>query len=765
MTDDVRVGHWSLRATAGTDVAFEATFEAGFDISGGVAVWIGGTVSPDPTVLTGATQFAATEVGQVASFTLTIPDDVSGSTPLRMTVAGSLLTVGKLHVARTGTPDPDGTLTVVTEPVNIALTVLGTGTGGGGGAVAVGDLTDVNLTGLADGEVLAYDDGTATWVPVAQTGGGGGAPTDATYLVTTANGTLSGEVVVGATPGGELGGTWAAPTVDTTHSGSSHAGIQAAAEATAAADATSKANAAQAAAEATAAADATAKVASEAAARLLGDQLTPVAVSANRDFVGSDVNSQLRTTAAVTALNMPNDHPDLPVGSVIWVHTGDTAVTITGSQVSPSNVVVPANQIARLNRISSVLWEVHLINYPYDSLGDLVVPNDLTVTGNTLSGSEVWAGVNSADGTEGLTLYSPDTTLAQVRATDDDTLTVNAARLARESYVDAHTGDTTDAHDASAISILDTANDFTATDVEGALAELQSDAEADAAALTAHIDDTTAAHLASAIGSTATGDLTGTDVQANVTELDARLTGLLQYSPDALQDFAEPIIEDFYGLGVTTGTIGKYGWAVDLVATGTLTVSGSDLKEPGLRNLSVAAVSDSVELSLDATSFFMIGSPAFVWETRTRMNTVASAAQDFTTRAGVTTASLIDPADGAWFQCSYNAGDTSWHARSRNASGPIQDTDTNILPASGSDTVASPWQRLKIICDGAGTLYFFIDDVLNGQLTGNSALVATHTTVSAAGVLAPRFGSIKNVGSTARVARFGYCYLQMAVTR
>lgn len=52
--------------------------------------------------------------------------------------------------------------------------------------------------------------------------GGGGAPTDADYLVGTANGDLTAEIVVGATPGGELGGTWASPTVDATHSGSTH---------------------------------------------------------------------------------------------------------------------------------------------------------------------------------------------------------------------------------------------------------------------------------------------------------------------------------------------------------------------------------------------------------------------------------------------------------------------------------------------------------------------------------------------------------------
>jgi hypothetical protein len=52
---------------------------------------------------------------------------------------------------------------------------------------------------------------------------GGGAPTTVDYLVGTASAGLSAEIVVGTTPGGELGGTWASPTVDTTHSGSAHA--------------------------------------------------------------------------------------------------------------------------------------------------------------------------------------------------------------------------------------------------------------------------------------------------------------------------------------------------------------------------------------------------------------------------------------------------------------------------------------------------------------------------------------------------------------
>ena len=42
----------------------------------------------------------------------------------------------------------------------------------------------------------------------------GAAPTDADYLVGTTNSGLSAEIVVGATPGGELGNTWASPTID-----------------------------------------------------------------------------------------------------------------------------------------------------------------------------------------------------------------------------------------------------------------------------------------------------------------------------------------------------------------------------------------------------------------------------------------------------------------------------------------------------------------------------------------------------------------------
>ena len=76
--------------------------------------------------------------------------------------------------------------------------------------------------GFAPAGTIAATTVQAAIEEVAAEAGTGGAPTTADYLVGTAQAGLSAEIVVGATPGGELGGTWASPTVDATHSGSAH---------------------------------------------------------------------------------------------------------------------------------------------------------------------------------------------------------------------------------------------------------------------------------------------------------------------------------------------------------------------------------------------------------------------------------------------------------------------------------------------------------------------------------------------------------------
>lgn len=90
--------------------------------------------------------------------------------------------------------------------------------------------TDVELTQTVVTVILE-----SASTPGPQGPPGAAGVSDADFLVGTSHAGLAAEIVVGTTPGGELGGTWASPTVDATHSGSTHAAVQAAAEATAAA--------------------------------------------------------------------------------------------------------------------------------------------------------------------------------------------------------------------------------------------------------------------------------------------------------------------------------------------------------------------------------------------------------------------------------------------------------------------------------------------------------------------------------------------------
>lgn len=98
------------------------------------------------------------------------------------------------------------------------------------------------------------------------------------------------------------------------------------------------------------------------------------------------------------------------------------------------------------------------------------------------------------------------------------------------SAINAHISKSVDAHDASAISVLDVAGNFVSTDVEAALAEAmdaaqaaQSDATDALADISDHILDTTDAHAATAISIVDTASqFTSTDVEGALAEaLDA----------------------------------------------------------------------------------------------------------------------------------------------------------------------------------------------------------------------------------------------------
>lgn len=92
-----------------------------------------------------------------------------------------------------------------------------------------------------------------------------------------------------------------------------------------------------------------------------------------------------------------------------------------------------------------------------------------------------------------------------------DDQTIKAALQALETAHEDHLNDSSDAHDASAISNTP-AGSIAATDVQAAINELDGDIQN-------HINDVSGAHAASAISNSPSGNLAATDVQAALNEL------------------------------------------------------------------------------------------------------------------------------------------------------------------------------------------------------------------------------------------------------
>lgn len=95
---------------------------------------------------------------------------------------------------------------------------------------------------------------------------------------------------------------------------------------------------------------------------------------------------------------------------------------------------------------------------------------------------------------------------------------VQAALAEHQGDIDDHLADTADAHDASAISVS-AISGLTATEVQAALAEHQGDVETNATNISNHLADTTDAHDASAVSFAPAGTIAGTDAQTAIAEV------------------------------------------------------------------------------------------------------------------------------------------------------------------------------------------------------------------------------------------------------
>ena len=205
--------------TLGTETSgnYVTSLTAGTAIDVGAAAE-GGT----PTIDFDSTELGTTTFGSGSGIVWTF--NASGGTDPTITFGDAAITLsnplvssgsGSSIIFEGATDDDFETTLTVTDPTTPDKTITFPNTTG---TVALTSSNVATATALAANGANCgagnYPLGVDASGAVESCTAAGGAPTDADYLVGTTNGSLSAEIVVGTSPGGELGNTWASPTLD-----------------------------------------------------------------------------------------------------------------------------------------------------------------------------------------------------------------------------------------------------------------------------------------------------------------------------------------------------------------------------------------------------------------------------------------------------------------------------------------------------------------------------------------------------------------------
>jgi hypothetical protein len=222
---------------------------------------------------------------------------------------------------------------------------------------------------------------------------------------------------------------------------------------------------------------------------------------------------------------MRNDGTELKVhadGSERSVATTDQAQTLSNKTIDSANntVTVDADTATvsnlEVDNLKAGVLDTDLtaVSATHDTIPSAKATKDY-VDAQILTKDEA-SEISYSNTTSGLTATDVQAAIDEVEGRVDSAesnISTNSTNLSN------HLADAVDAHDASAISYVNTTSGLTATEVQAAIDEVEGRVDTAETGLSDHLADATDAHDASAISNVPAGNLAATDVQAALNEL------------------------------------------------------------------------------------------------------------------------------------------------------------------------------------------------------------------------------------------------------
>ena len=282
-----------------------------------------------------------------------------------------------------------------------------------------------------------------------------------------------------------------------------------------------------------------------------------------------------------------------------------------------------------------------------------------------------------------------------------------------DSAVTDHLNDATNAHDASAISILDSANQYAATNAEDALAEVLD-------ALQAHEADASGAHAASAVSYLGSTNLAAGDVEGALDELDTEKVAITR----------------------TISTTAPLTGGGDLSANRTLAVSSASDTAQGVVELATDAETQTGTDTVRAITPANLSARSAT-ETRTGVAEIATQAE---TNAGTDDARIVTPlkartANDARYVLGTDYEDADVLAKVKNVDGTGSGLDADLLDGNEASAFSPSGHTHSGLAPTGGTTGQVLKKSSNTNYDYAWAADATGSSSGGAGTTTIDFGA------------------------